>query len=77
MVGHISNTEGSPDPVEVRIISNHGINPQSLRELIKGALDPLPVDPVPSRIVINNIVITKDEEGGLAFQCEVFFEGTQ
>ena len=75
MVGHISNTEGSPDPVEVRIISNHGINPQSLRELIKGALDPLPVDPVPSRVVIGDIVITRDGEGNLTFSCEVFFEG--
>ena len=76
MVSQLAGT-GNPEPVEVRVTSNHGIDCQALRELIKGALDPLPVDPVPSRIVINNIVITRNEEGGLAFQCEVFFEGTQ
>ena len=71
MVGNIPSVEVSPGPVEITITNNHGISPRALRELIKGSLDPLLVDPVPSRVVIEDIVVKKDEEGVLSISCEV------
>ena len=57
-----------------RIFFNHIESPGAVRALIQGALDPLPVNPVPSRVVIHNIVVTKNREGRLSVTCEVDYE---
>ena len=75
MVGQLTNNDNNPEPQIERVVCHHNLNPQVLRDLIKRALSPLPVDPVPSRVIIDDIVITKDETGGLSFSCEVIFEG--
>ena len=74
MVGQLSDSKNHskhPVPVAVRLTKDHNIQPQTIRELIKGALDPLVVDPIPSRIVINDIAITNDGEGRLSIECRV------
>ena len=77
MVGNLNNSVVNSDNTEAvpeRVIIDHNINPLTLRNLIKNSLEPLPTDPVPTRIVINNIIITKDSTGGLALSCDVFYE---
>ena len=71
MVTHISNPNNSTEPIVVQLTDHHNIDPEILRDKIKGALDPLLVDPVPTRIIIDNIIITKDEKGSLTVTCEV------
>ena len=75
---NLSNSGNNTDHQEpVRIIHNHNINPQAIRDLIKGALEPLPTDPVQTHIVISNISITKTPVGSLGLSCEVAFETTE
>ena len=75
---NLSNSGNNTDHQEpVRIIHNHNINSQTVRGLIKGALEPLPTDPVPTHIVISNISITKNPVGLLGLSCEVAFEATE
>ena len=57
-----------------RVLHNHNICPQALKDLIKGALEPLPTDPVPTSIELKKIIITRDSLGGLALSCEVWYE---
>ena len=58
----------------VRIVRNHNSDHGLIRELLKQALDPLIVDPIPSRVVLNNIDIRKTVEGDLSISCQVYFE---
>ena len=58
----------------VRVLVNHNADHDNIRRLIQGALDPLIVDPVPYRVLIDNIVVTREPDGQLAIHCEVAFE---
>ena len=42
-----------------------------IRRLIQGSLEPLLVDPIPTRVVIDNIKIFLDSRGELGISCEV------
>ena len=59
---------------ERRIISNHNIDQGAIRDLLRGALNPLPLSTVPTSIHISSIVVTIDNEGKLVLRCEVSFE---
>ena len=78
MVGNLPN----PDPTgergqgsqNIRLLSrDHNISPATIRGLIQGSLAPLPVDPIPTRVVIDNIRITLDSRGEIAICCDVFY----
>ena len=43
----------------VRIVRNHNSDHGLIRELLKRALDPLIVDPIPSRVALTNIDIRR------------------
>ena len=83
MVGQISGEgsdsnsnrggQGENNP-NIRIFFNHSESPGAVRALIQGALEPLPVDPAPSRVVIHNIVVPKNREGRLSTTCKVSYE---
>ena len=71
-------TDGQFNPTPARgptpLPRGHYISHERIRDLIKGALDPLPADPVPKSILIHNIIITHSETRGLDITCEVLFE---
>ena len=61
----------------LRVTHNHNIDPQAIRDLIKGALDLLPVDPIPTRILISDIVITRNPtnvQSPLELRCQVSYQ---
>ena len=70
----IGDSVGQAVNIPVRLIRNHEANPQAIKDLIKGSLQPLHTDPIPTRIVLNDIVVTKDREGRLALTCNVLYE---
>lgn len=79
MVGQLSDSNSNRgDQGEnnsgTQILFNHNESPEAIRALIQGALGPLPVNPVPTRVVINNIVVAKNREGRLIVTCEVSYE---
>ena len=76
MVSHIcdNSPSGQQPEVEQRILINHNINHEILRDLLKGTLNPLPLSAVPTSIHIQNIVVTKASDGRLSLECEVDFE---
>ena len=81
MVGNLSNQDNQGDRnnqngfVRVtRIVRNHNINHNLLRDLIKSSLDPMIVDPVPTKIIISDIVITRNSNGLVSIECDVSFE---
>ena len=83
MVGNLSGnnipgdrSDQNEPPRVTRIIRNHSINHNRLKDLIKGSLDPLVVDPVPSKILISNIVITRTTEGVIDISCDVAYLAT-
>ena len=82
MVGNIDRPDSSGDrdqqgpserPAE-RITENHNIDSNIIRRLIQDSLTPLRVDPVPTQILIRDIVITRDDRGLINIDCEVQFE---
>ena len=77
MVSNLSDSGDRSEQQEPnRVFVNHNIEPDTIRNLIKEALGPLPIDPVPTRIVLDNIVVTKSSEGNLGLSCDVYFEST-
>ena len=85
MVSNLSNRNNAGDrsdqnepesPRVTRIIRNHNINHGIVKDLIKGSLDPLIVDPIPSKILISDIVITRSSEGVIDINCDVSFLAT-
>ena len=82
MVSNLNRSNNSEAPNDdqnqqdrgVRIVRNHNSDHGLIRELLKQALDPLIVDPIPSRVVLNNIDIRKTVEGDLSISCQVYFE---
>ena len=85
MVGNLRNPNDSGDNNNqddfanqrvTRIVRNHNVNHELIRDLIKGSLDPLVVDPVPSKILIHNIVITRNSGGLVNIECDVCFQRT-
>ena len=83
MVGNLSGnnipgdrSDQNEPPRVTRIIRNHSITHNRLKDLIKGSLDPLVVDPVPSKILISNIVITRTTEGVIDISCDVAYLAT-
>ena len=83
MVGNLSSgnnsneSSGNQAQLLQRVTHNHNIDPQTIRDLIKGALDPLPVDPIPTKILISNIVVTKNPnsvQNPLELRCQVSFQ---
>ena len=85
MVGNLSGNNIPGDrsdqnepraPRVTRIIRNHNINHDRIKDLIKGSLDPLVVDPVPTKILISNIVITRTAEGVIDISCDVAYLAT-
>ena len=66
-----NNSQGSP--IGVRLRRDHNIERETILKLIKDALEPLQTDPVPERIVINNIQIFREESGDIAITCEVSY----
>ena len=82
MVSNLNRSNNSKAPNDdqnrqdrgVRIVRNHNSDHGLIRELLKQALDPLIVDPIPSRVVLNNIDIRKTVEGDLSISCQVYFE---
>ena len=78
MVGNLPNPDSTSGRGQggqnIRILSrDHNISFATIRSLIQGSLAPLPVDPIPSRVVIDNIRITLDERGEIAICCDVFY----
>ena len=57
-----------------RVTSDHMVSHNQIRELIQSAIAPLRVDPVPTSVLIHNIVITKDTQGQLTIRCDVSYE---
>ena len=58
----------------IRLTRNHNFPAQRIRQLIQDALVPLPTDPIPSTILINNIVITQIDTDNIEITCDVLFE---
>ena len=58
----------------VRITRNHTESHSDIRELIKGALAPLVVDPVPTEVLLEDIVVTKEPGGELNITCKVYYQ---
>ena len=52
---------------------NHNERPATIIELLKGSLEAVPVDPIPTEITISNIVISRDSQGGLTITCNVTY----
>ena len=73
MVGNLRDSNNDQAVPLERIIADHNINQDTIRDLIQGSLEPLPLDPIPSNIIIKNIVITRNREGRLNITCEVLF----
>ena len=73
-LGDGNNQDGFGNHRVTRIVRNHNINHSLIRDLIKGALDPLVVDPVPSKVLISNIEITRDLNGLVSIECDVTFQ---
>ena len=53
--------------------SDHNISPTTIRRIIQDSLNPLPVNPIPTTVVISNIVITRNQRGELGICCEVSY----
>ena len=63
------------NPSESEILrENHYETPETIIRLLKGALDPIIVDPIPSNITLSDIVISRDSQGGLTITCNVSYE---
>ena len=62
----------NPGTVEI-LSSNHDINPDYIRRLLRDSLSQLEVDPIPSEIIISDIVITRDSNRKLAIPCEISY----
>ena len=60
--------------VSVRIVRNHNVSHALIKDLIKSAIDPLCVDPVPTSILLHNIEIKRLESGEVSITCDVTFE---
>ena len=79
MVGNLGNQSGDRDNQaeerenEIRLYRNHRESHHAIRRLLQDALTPLRVDPIPSEVLIRNIVITRDREGNLGISCEVLY----
>ena len=78
MVGNLPNSESTGGRERggqnIRLLSrDHNISVATIRSLIQGSLAPLPVDPIPTRVVIDNIRITLDDRGEIAICCDVFY----
>ena len=58
----------------IQITQGHGFPSDRIRNLIRDALTPLPTDPVPKTILIQNIVITQIDATNLEITCDVLFE---
>ena len=76
-----SSRSNSRDPgrpsqrnVSVRIVRNHNVSHALIRDLLKSAIDPLCVDPVPTSVSLHNIEIRRLESGEVSITCDVTFE---
>ena len=79
-----SRNEGSGNPGNVnipggqasilRVRVNHNISHNLIRDLIKGAITPLCVYPIPDSVHLHDIVVTRDSRGEVAIDCKVTFE---
>ena len=58
------------DPIQNVVRSRHNIRPQRIIRLIQSSLESAGVDPIPQRIVIDNIVITR-QGNRLRISCTV------
>ena len=58
-------------PFQIRL--GHGFPAHRIRELITDALVPIPTDPVPESILIQNIIITQIDATNLEITCEVLY----
>ena len=72
--GNRDNQADLVNDLPVRVVANHNFNHESIRRLIQGSLGPIPVDPIPTKIIIKDIVITNSRERGLSINCQVLFE---
>ena len=74
--GGNSGAGNSARPIirERRIISNHNIDHDAIRELLRGCLDPLPLSTIPTSVHIGAIVVAVNSEGKLTLRCQVSFE---
>ena len=68
-----NNSNNSNVEILERIIHNHNIDHSVIRNLIRRAIDPLPVGVIPSRVTINDIIITRNQLGQLSMRCEVTY----
>ena len=71
--GNRENPEGENNRGEI-LNSGHNIDSRQIKNLIKSSLEPLPTDPIPKRIVIDNIEITRDQRRTISINCAVFYE---
>ena len=71
-----NNRENPEEENNRREILNtgHNIDSRQIKNLIKSSLEPLPTDPIPKRIVIDNIEITRDQRRTVSINCSVFYE---
>ena len=53
------------------ITQSHNIPSDKIRNLIQGSLDLLSVDPIPTRVVVDDIKVFLDSRGELGISCEV------
>ena len=54
----------------LRVRVNHNISHNLIRDLIKGAITPLCVDPIPDSVHIHGIVVTRDSRGEVGIDCK-------
>ena len=71
-----NNPEGDNNRREI-LSSGHNIDSRQIKNLIKSSLEPLPTDPIPTRIVIDNIEISRDQRRTISINCSVFYETRQ
>ena len=82
MVGNINrpdssgNRDSEPrrERVTQRLTSNHNVDSNAIRRLIQDSLTPMVLDPIPTQILIRDIIVTRDERGLLDITCEVLYE---
>ena len=68
-----SNTVNQNPNIITIISSNHNIQPDIIRRLLQNSLSQLEVDPIPTRIEISDIVISRDSNEELTITCEVSY----
>ena len=68
-----NNRNNIGEEILTRVIDNHNINHETLRELLKRALNPLDLHTVPSKLQLSDIIVTRNQYNELSLRCEVTY----